>query len=74
MIWLLDTNALLRLADGQSPDHAAASAAIERLLASGETVFIGAQVLAEFWAVARLLRMRGENYTPPQRTWKEMVT
>jgi predicted nucleic acid-binding protein len=43
---------LLRLVDAGSPQHAAAEAAIERLLSGGETVFIGAQVLVEFWAVA----------------------
>ena len=52
MSWLLDTNVLLRLADEQSPDHAVAAAAIERLLEGKEPVFIGAQVLVEFWAVA----------------------
>jgi predicted nucleic acid-binding protein len=31
MSWLRDTNVLLRLADEQSPDHAFAEAAIERL-------------------------------------------
>ena len=52
MSWLLDTNVLLRLADAQSPDHAVAEAAIERLLAGEESVFISTQVLVEFWAVA----------------------
>jgi predicted nucleic acid-binding protein len=52
MSWLLDTNVLLRLVDAGSPQHAVAEAAIERLLAGGETVFISAQVLVEFWAVA----------------------
>jgi predicted nucleic acid-binding protein len=52
MSWLLDTNVLLRLADSQSPDHAVAEAAIEGLLAGEESVFIGVQVLVEFWAVA----------------------
>jgi predicted nucleic acid-binding protein len=52
MSWLLDTNVLLRLADALSPEHAVAEAAIERLLARGEAVFIATQVLVEFWAVA----------------------
>jgi predicted nucleic acid-binding protein len=52
MRWLLDTNVLLRLVDAESPQHSLAEAVIERLLASGETVFISAQVLVEFWAVA----------------------
>jgi predicted nucleic acid-binding protein len=37
MSCLLDTNVLLRLADAQSPDHAVAEAAIERLLAGEES-------------------------------------
>ena len=52
MSWLLDTNVLLRLADAQSPDHAVAEAAIEHLVAREKSVFIGTQVLVEFWAVA----------------------
>ena len=52
MRWLLDTNVLLRLADAQSPEHAIAEAAIERLLAGEKSVFISTQVLVEFWAVA----------------------
>jgi predicted nucleic acid-binding protein len=43
MSWLLDTNVLLRLADTQSSEHAAAEAAIERLLAGEESVFISTQ-------------------------------
>jgi predicted nucleic acid-binding protein len=52
MSWLLDTNVLLRLADGQSSEHAVAETAIEDLIAHGESVFISTQVLVEFWAVA----------------------
>ena len=52
MRWLLDTNVLLRLADAQSLEHVIAVAAIERLLAGQESVFISTQVLVEFWAVA----------------------
>jgi predicted nucleic acid-binding protein len=43
---------LLRLADAQSPEHAVAEAAIERLLAGEESVFISTQVLVELWAAA----------------------
>jgi predicted nucleic acid-binding protein len=49
---LIDTNVLLRLADRQSAEHPIAEAAVEHLLARQESVFIGAQVLVEFWAVA----------------------
>lgn len=52
MSCLLDTNVLLRLADAQSPEHGVAEAAIENLIAGEESVFITAQILVEFWAVA----------------------
>jgi len=52
MSWLLDTNVLLRLAEEGSAEHMVAEAAVEHLLARNESVFIGAQVLVEFWAVA----------------------
>jgi predicted nucleic acid-binding protein len=52
MSWLLDTNVLLRLADTESTERAVAEAAIGRLIASGNPVFIATQVLVEFWAVA----------------------
>lgn len=52
MSWLLDTNVLLRLTDEQSHEHSVAEGAVARLLARGIPVFISAQVLVEFWAVA----------------------
>jgi predicted nucleic acid-binding protein len=52
MRWLLDTNVLLRLADVDTPQHVMAEAAIERLVARAESVFVCMQVLVEFWAVA----------------------
>jgi predicted nucleic acid-binding protein len=52
MSFLVDTNVLLRLADENSAEHTTAKAALERLLGADETVFIGTQVLVEFWAVA----------------------
>lgn len=52
MSWLLDTNVLLRIADGQSSEHKIAAAAVEQLLARNSSVFIAVQVLVEFWAVA----------------------
>lgn len=45
-------NVLLRLADDRSPEQSVAEAAVEHLLASNISLFISAQVLVEFWAVA----------------------
>lgn len=52
MSFLIDTNVLLRIADDRSPEHSLAEAAVEHLLASNISLFISAQVLVEFWAVA----------------------
>lgn len=52
MSCLVDTNVLLRLADDRSAEHAVAKAAVEHLLARKKSVFIGSQVLVEFWSVA----------------------
>ena len=50
--YLLDTNILLRLLDRASVSHAVALAAVSRLLAAGHELYITAQNLIEFWAVA----------------------
>ena len=52
MTLLVDTNVLLRLADDRSPEQSVAETAVEHLLASNISLFISAQVLVEFWAVA----------------------
>jgi predicted nucleic acid-binding protein len=51
-LYLLDTNVLVRSADPQSAQHAAATAAISSLTASGALLHVAPQVLIEFWAVA----------------------
>jgi predicted nucleic acid-binding protein len=50
--YLLDTNVLLRFCDASSPAHATAVDAVAALLARGDRVYITAQNLIEFWAVA----------------------
>jgi predicted nucleic acid-binding protein len=50
--FLLDTNLLLRLSDGASPDQALADQAIKRLHLRGDWPCLPAQNLIEFWAVA----------------------
>lgn len=52
MDYLLDTNVLLRLSDASSPEHNLASQSIKKLWQRGNTVFVTAQNLTEFWAVA----------------------
>jgi predicted nucleic acid-binding protein len=49
---LLDTNILLRASDPGSPLYAVATEAVAQLLAGGEQLYITAQNLVEFWAVA----------------------
>jgi len=50
--YLLDTNVLLRFSDAASPVHATAVDAVAVLLSRGDRVYITAQNLIEFWAVA----------------------
>jgi predicted nucleic acid-binding protein len=50
--FLLDTNLLLRLSDGASPDQALADQAIKTLRLRGDWPCGAAQNLIEFWAVA----------------------
>lgn len=50
--YLLDTNVLLRFSDAASPVHVTAVDAVAVLLSRGDRVYITAQNLIEFWAVA----------------------
>lgn len=48
MIWLVDTNILLRLTEVESAQHLEAKAAIDKLLASGSSPSILLQNVSEF--------------------------
>jgi predicted nucleic acid-binding protein len=50
--FLLDTNILLRMADEGAPQHLLAGEAVSLLLARSNEVYVTAQNLIEFWAVA----------------------
>lgn len=52
MIFLVDTNVLIRLEDSLDPRHLEAISAIERLKIGGHECHIVPQVLYEFWVVA----------------------
>ncbi|MEW6128655.1 MAG: PIN domain-containing protein [Acidobacteriota bacterium] len=65
--YLLDTNLLLRFCDSASPQHPIAVNAIEILLKRGDQVFITAQNLIEFWAVATRPKLaNGFDWTSQQ--------
>ncbi len=65
--YLLDTNLLLRFCDTASSQHPIAINAIATLLKRGEQVFVTAQNLIEFWAVAtRPKSANGFDWTPQQ--------
>jgi predicted nucleic acid-binding protein len=65
--YLLDTNLLLRFCDSASAQHSIAVNAIDILLKRGDQVFITAQNLIEFWAVAtRPKSANGFEWTPQQ--------
>lgn len=52
MIWLIDTNVLLRSVQKSHPAHADAVKAVEILLRRGDRLCVIAQNMIEFWAVA----------------------
>lgn len=65
--YLLDINLLLRFCDTASSQHPIAINAIATLLKRGEQVFVTAQNLIEFWAVAtRPKSANGFDWTPQQ--------
>ena len=65
--YLLDTNLLLRFCDSASPQHPVAINAVAVLLQRGEQVFLTAQNLVEFWAVATCPKSaNGFNWTSQQ--------
>lgn len=51
MIWLVDTNILLRLIELESPHHVEARIAVDKLLRDGETLYILLQNVSELWNV-----------------------
>jgi predicted nucleic acid-binding protein len=51
-LFLVDTNVLLRLSDGGSPDQSVAKQAVSNLRLRGDVACITAQNIIEFWAVA----------------------
>ena len=50
--YLLDTNLLVRSCDPAASSYVQATNAVSSLLADGEQVYVSAQNLIEFWAVA----------------------
>jgi predicted nucleic acid-binding protein len=63
--YLLDTNILLRAAQPEASTHSVAVEAVASLLERGESVFITAQNLIEFWAVAtRPAEANGLGWSP----------
>jgi predicted nucleic acid-binding protein len=52
VIYLVDTNVLLRWTDADSPRHGECVAAINRLIEKGHQVSVCAQVLIEYWVTS----------------------
>ena len=52
MIWLVDTNVLLRWSDRDNPHHPECGDAVNRLIEQGDQVCTCAQVLIEYWVTA----------------------
>ena len=67
MLWVVDSNILLRLAEPAHAMHADALAASSALLGAGEIVHTLPQNIAEFWNVCtRPLDKNGLGLTPAQ--------
>lgn len=65
MIYTLDTNILLRLANDRDPQHDSAKAAIATLSARGIATVLFPQAVYEFWVVAtRPTNYNGLGYQP----------
>jgi predicted nucleic acid-binding protein len=70
--FLLDTNILLRMSDESAHTHLLAGEAVSRLLDRKDEVYLTAQNLIEFWAVAtRPVKANGFGWTT-QRTATEV--
>ncbi|HMV50373.1 MAG TPA: PIN domain-containing protein [Blastocatellia bacterium] len=64
--YLLDTNVLLRSVQKAAPEHPIVMAAISRLTARGEELYVAPQVLVEFWVVAtRPTNVNGFGWATP---------
>jgi predicted nucleic acid-binding protein len=70
---LADTNLLLRLSDSGAALHPTAAQALAALFARGDEVFITAQNLVEFWAVATRPRESNGFGWNTQRTQQEVA-
>lgn len=67
MAYLVDTNVLVRWVNRLDPDHQVADAALQRLHARREALYVGAQTLIELWGVAtRPLVHNGLGRSPAQ--------
>lgn len=67
MVYLVDTNVLLRLADRRHPLHPVIRQAIRKLQQEGHTLQITAQNAVEFWnVVTRPANKNGFGLTPPE--------
>ena len=70
MVYLVDTNVLLRLADRRHPLHPVIRQAIRKLQQEGHTLQITAQNGVEFWnVVTRPANKNGFGLTPPEANW-----
>lgn len=65
--YLLDTNILLRMSDATCADHLLAGQSVAKLLLRSDEVYLTAQNLIEFWAVAtRPANANGLGWTTQQ--------
>jgi hypothetical protein len=73
--YLIDTNVLLRIEDKKSDQHTIAELSVKTIFQNGDDVYIAAQNLIEFWAVAtRPIEARGlgMDYANARKRLKEL--
>lgn len=63
--YLVDTNLLVRIANGDDAQHDVAKSATLRLITGGDQLYLTSQILVEFWSVAtRPAANNGLNWEP----------
>ena len=65
MVYLVDTNILIRLSDRRDPNHQIARTALKKLRGEGHQLHISPQNCAEFWnVITRPAERNGLGFTP----------
>jgi predicted nucleic acid-binding protein len=72
--YLLDTNVLLRIANGADAQHGPATAATLQIIANGDEICLTPQVVIEFWSVATRPAVNNGLDWAPSRVEQQVQT